>query len=71
MKCQECRKKDFSVLLKVLVSGRIKTLKLCDDCAAKKGYSYEQTPPSAGDYAEKIILQEHIPAKKKKLSCTA
>lgn len=71
MKCQQCRKKDFSILLKVLVCARIKTLKLCDDCAAKKGYSYQQIPPNACDYAEKIILQEYIPASRKKLSCPA
>ncbi|GAB4033758.1 MAG: UvrB/UvrC motif-containing protein [Elusimicrobiota bacterium] len=69
MKCESCKKENFTVLLKMLVNGRIKTLRLCDACAAEKGYSYEETPPTAGDYAEKIILQEHIPAKKKKLKC--
>ncbi|MEW5951884.1 MAG: hypothetical protein AB1637_08375 [Elusimicrobiota bacterium] len=69
MKCQDCGKENFSVLLKVLYKSRIKTLKLCDLCAKKRGYSYEQNPPSAGDYAEKIIIQEYIPQKKKKLRC--
>ncbi len=69
MKCQECKKENFTVLLKVLSNGRIKTLKLCDTCAKKKGYSYEDVPPLPEDYAEKIILHEYVPSKKKKLKC--
>lgn len=69
MKCQECKKENFTVLLRVLSNGKIKTLKLCDACAKKKGYSYEDVPPLPQEYAEKIILHEYVASNKKKLKC--
>ena len=75
MLCEECRKQNAAVFLKLAVNNKVKELHLCPACAAKKGMSFglESGAFNISDIVGNMsgYFKDFLPPEKKTLRCGA
>lgn len=75
MLCEECRKQNAAVFLKLAVNNKVKELHLCPACAAKKGMSFglESGAFNISDIVGNMsgYFKDFLPPERKTLRCGA